>query len=196
VSQSTWHRVAASAIAVLPAVCPARAQEPHHPSATAQPASTWQWSWDANVFVGWNYQYRKFRDFQEIESQNWVMAAGERRVGSGRLRVSTMLSLEPLTIQDLGSPQVFQTGETFEQVQLVDYQHPHDLFMEIGAQYQRRAGSFNLLVGAGLVEEPTIGPIPFMHRPSAAENPSVPLSHHQMDATHITPGGSIARDHV
>ena len=27
-----------------------------------------------------------------------------------------------------------------------------------------------------------------MHRPSALENPSVPLAHHQTDATHITPG--------
>ena len=33
-----------------------------------------------------------------------------------------------------------------------------------------------------------IGPPVFMHRPSAAENPQAPLSHHYLDATHITPG--------
>jgi plastocyanin len=70
-----------------------------------------------------------FRDFQEIESQNWFMGAGEREGLGGRLLVHTMISLEPFTIQPLGSPQVFQTGETYRQAPLIDYQHPHDLFM-------------------------------------------------------------------
>ncbi|MEO8662022.1 MAG: toll/interleukin-1 receptor domain-containing protein, partial [Bryobacteraceae bacterium] len=33
-----------------------------------------------------------------------------------------------------------------------------------------------------------LGPVNFMHRPSASENPQVPLSHHHLDATHISPG--------
>ena len=33
-----------------------------------------------------------------------------------------------------------------------------------------------------------VGPPVFMHRPSAAENPSSSLSHHMLDSTHITPG--------
>jgi hypothetical protein len=36
--------------------------------------------------------------------------------------------------------------------------------------------------------EPALGPVAFMHRPSAMDNPSAPLSHHWQDATHITFG--------
>jgi hypothetical protein len=99
-----------------------------------------------------------------------------------------MLSFEPFTIQDIGSPQVFQTGETFQQAPLVDYQHPHDLLMGLGAVYERPAGPFHTFVDVAVVGSPSIGPPPFMHRPSAAENPAVPLGHHMMDSTHITAG--------
>ena len=54
------------------------------------------------------------------------MGMGERPLGGGRLTVHTMVSLEPFTLKELGSPQVFQTGETFNSAPLIDYQHPHD----------------------------------------------------------------------
>jgi hypothetical protein len=145
-------------------------------------------SWDANAFVGWNYQYRKFRDFQEVESQNWVMGAADRQIGPGRLRLHGMLSLEPFTIQPLGSPQVFQTGETYQQAPLVDYQHPHELFMNLGASWTKSVSRGRIFIGGGPVDSPALGPTPFMHRPSAAENPTAPLGHHQMDASHIAHG--------
>jgi len=161
------------------------AQAEHvHPADSA----TWTWSWDARVFAGWNYQQRKFRDFQEIESQNWFMGAGEREGLGGRLLVHTMISLEPFTIQPLGSPQVFQTGETYRQAPLIDYQHPHDLFMGLSVRWTRPLASGRVFAEAAPVGAPAIGPAVFMHRPSAAENPSAPLGHHQFDATHITHG--------
>ena len=61
----------------------AGAQHVHAPDAPPSTSSEWRWRWDGNVVVGWNYQYREFRDFQEIESQNWLMADGERPVGKG-----------------------------------------------------------------------------------------------------------------
>ena len=99
-----------------------------------------------------------------------------------------MLSLEALTLQELGSPQVFQTGETFNSAPLVDYQHPHDFIMGLNGTYQKRIGAVMARFGAGLVDEPTLGPPAFMHRPSGRDNPQVPLSHHNMGATHITHG--------
>jgi hypothetical protein len=101
-----------------------------------------------------------------------------------------MLSLEALTLQDIGSPQVFQTGETFGRppAALIDYQHPHDLFMALGSEYRRPAGRVTLIGGLDLVGAPALGPQAFMHRPSAEDNPQVPLSHHYLDSTHITPG--------
>jgi len=155
--------------------------------------------WDANVFVGWNYQLRKFTDFQEFESQNWLMGAGEHAVGGGRLRLHSMLSFEPFTIQALGSPEVFQTGETYQKSALIDYQHPHDLFMDLGVSWLRPTPAGQFFATVAPVGEPALGPPVFMHRPSAAENPTTPLGHHEMDATHITHGvvtGGLAHGDV
>jgi hypothetical protein len=105
----------------------AQSEAHHHEPAPPAPAA-WTWTWGANVFVGWNYQVREFTDFDAVESQNWFI--GRRRAPAARrtLPMHSMISLEPFTVRDLGSPQVFQTGETYQQVPLIDYQHPHDLF--------------------------------------------------------------------
>ena len=166
------------------------AQEPSHNHTTApeQADGTWQWTLAGNVFVGANLQERKFRDFHAVESQNWFMATAVRATPAGSVRLSSMASLEPFTLRRLGSAQVFQTGETYRNAPLIDYQHPHDLVMELGADLTRHVGVLRLTGGADLVGAPTLGPVAFMHRPSADENPQVPLSHHQTDATHITHG--------
>jgi hypothetical protein len=121
-----------------------------------------------------------------VESQNWFMAAANRRVGASSLTLTSMFSLEPFTLQDLGSPQVFQTGETFEGAPLIDYQHPHDLVMALGARVDRPMRRVRLRVEASLVGSPALGPPPFMHRASAADNPQAPLSHHGLDSTHVS----------
>ena len=63
------------------------------------------------MFLDWNYQERKFTDFQRVESPNWLMLGTERKVGDGRTRLHTMLSFEPFTIQPLGSPQLSSRRE-------------------------------------------------------------------------------------
>jgi hypothetical protein len=60
--------------------------------------------------------------------------------------------------------------------------------MHLGAAYSRSSGRLTLVGGADIVGSPTLGPPPFMHRPSASENPQAPLSHHYLDSTHTTPG--------
>ena len=169
----------------------------HHDPA---PAPAWTWAVDANVFAGYNYQLRRYTDFAAWESQNWLMAAAERRRGQASLVVHGMASLEPLTIGRYvflvggsrfragGSPQLFQTGESFERLPLIDYQHPHDLVMNAGATYRLRRSTVTYTFGADLVGTPTLGPVPFMHRESGRNNPQVPLSHHNLDSTHSTAG--------
>jgi hypothetical protein len=156
----------------------------------------WHWTEDASAFFGFNDQERKFRDFHAWESQDWLMVDGTHRVASGTFRATAMTSLEPFTLKKIGSPQVFQTGETFRSAPLIDYQHPHDLIMGLGSDYTRTKGAITFVLGADLVGSPTLGPAAFMHRPSAYGNPQVPLSHHFLDSTHITPGvvrGGISR---
>ena len=184
----SWGRILVAACFWILAGAPLSAQTDHAHHDQAPATAGWAWSWDANVFAVWNYQLRKFTDFQELESQNWLMGAGHRPLGGGDLRLNAMVSLEPFTIQPLGSPQVFQTGETFEQAPLVDYQHPHDLIMGLGGTWTRRVRSARIYTTLALVGSPALGPPVFMHRPSAIENPTAPLGHHQLDATHITPG--------
>jgi hypothetical protein len=181
------RRRAAIAVTLLLTFAPgASAQQAHQHDTPSQP---WQWSVDATAFAGYNYQRRKFTDFDELESQNWLMTALSKSFGAAsHLRIDAMVSFEPFTLRDIGSPQVFQTGETFNGGPLIDYQHPHDLIMNLGAEYSRAAGASIISVQAYAVGPAPVGPPVFMHRPSAAENLQAPLSHHYLDATHITPG--------
>jgi hypothetical protein len=122
-----------------------------------------------------------------LESTNWNMVMGQRDVGPGRLTLMMMNSLEPATLHDDGSPQLFQTGETFEGRPLVDRQHAHDFFMNLSATWRVPFGSRAALwVQAAPVGEPALGPTAFMHRASSGDNPAAPLAHHWQDSTHIT----------
>lgn len=173
-------------MAVLLSASPAWAQQDHQHTASPQ---AWQWHMDANVFAGYNYQRREFTDFDEFESQNWLMTMLTKTFSTGStIQAIGMFSLEPFTLRKIGSPQVFQTGETFNGAPLIDYQHPHDLLMNLGAEYTHLAGSTTITLTAHAVGPAPIGPRVFMHRPSAASNPQSPLSHHHLDATHVTPG--------
>ena len=155
--------------------------------APSAPAS-WTWAIDANAFGGYNYQRREFTDFDAWESQNWLMASAAQRRGAWTTTGTAGFTLEPFTIADIGSPQAFQTGETFGNAPLIDYQHPHDLIMVVAVETTRTLNRAAVSLGAALVGTPPIGPPPFMHRPSAIENPQVPLSHHYLDSTHSTQG--------
>ena len=164
-------------------------RSPQAPKPPRPPDSPgWQWGVEGHAFFGYNYQLREFTDFDTWESQNWLMASGVGTFGTSRVRLIGMLSFEPFTLHDIGSPQVFQTGETFGGAPLIDYQHPHDLIMNLGGDYTRTIGGTNLIIAGYVVGPAPIGPPVFMHRPSAAENPQAPLGHHYLDSTHITPG--------
>jgi hypothetical protein len=129
------------------------------------------------------------RGVTKFESQNWLMPMAFRRVGRGTLQLRGMFGAEPLTSSGAGSPQLFQAGETYKGRTLVDFQHPHDLFMELSATYTLPLGERGTWFAyAGFPGEPALGPVAFMHRASASENPSAPLAHHLQDSTHISYG--------
>ena len=169
----------------------ALAQDPSMPAQmhmTEGAAPAWTWTTDGSVFFGYNYQQREFTDFSAWESQNWFMLAGRRPFGRGIFSFDAMLSLEPFTLDKVGSPQVFQTGETYHGGPIIDRQHPHDLVMGLGARFELPRGSVTYLFSADAVGAPALGPTPFMHRASGRDNPQAPLIHHYSDSTHITPG--------
>ena len=120
---------------------------------------------------------------------DWEMAMLMRHVGTGLLHLHGMISLEPATIGAHGYPLLLQTGESYKGQPLHDRQHPHDFIMELAAMFQQPIAK-NLAVElyGGPAGEPALGPVAFMHRPSAQNDPLAPLSHHWQDATHISYG--------
>jgi len=122
-------------------------------------------------------------------SVNWVMAMARRPAGSGRFGVRAMLSAEPWTVTDCGFLNYLATGEICDGDTIHDRQHPHDLFMELSVDYDRPLrGTLRWQLYTGLAGEPALGPAGFPHRLSAMANPVAPITHHWLDATHITFG--------
>jgi hypothetical protein len=61
--------------------------------------------------------------------------------------------------------------------------------MELSMLYERPVTrSVGVMLYAAPSGEPALGPVAFMHRPSAMDNPTAPISHHWQDATHISFG--------
>lgn len=120
---------------------------------------------------------------------NWGMLMASRSVLGGRFQGRAMLSFEPATIGGRGYPLLLQTGESYGGQPLHDRQHPHDFLMELAVMYERAVGkSLGVELYAAPAGEPALGPIAFMHRPSAMDVPTAPLGHHWQDATHISFG--------
>lgn len=122
-------------------------------------------------------------------NSSMLMMMGQRPLGEGTLGLRGMVSADPQMGKG-GYPLLLQTGETADgHTPLIDRQHPHDLFMELSASYSRPiAGDSSAFIYAGLPGEPALGPPAFMHRFSSADNPEAPISHHWLDATHISFG--------
>lgn len=117
-----------------------------------------------------------------------AMMSAERGFGRVRLKLQSMLSLEP-AMGARGYPNLLATGETAGGAALVDRQHPHDLFMELSARLDLAVGGgTRLFLYGGPVGEPALGPPAFMHRRSARYLPLAPITHHWFDSTHITYG--------
>jgi hypothetical protein len=133
------------------------------------------------------------RGRDQVGSINWVMGMAERKVGPGQLMLRGMISAEPATIRGCGYPDLLATGEECEGSAIHDRQHPHDLFMELAAQFTRPIGrGARLQLYGGPVGEPALGPVAFMHRVSGLPNPMAPITHHWFDSTHITYGVATA----
>lgn len=153
-----------------------------------QQAGSWQLMWHGNVFGQFLYETGDRGD-EQAGSINWFMAMARRNLGSAQVGLRGMVSLEPFTIPGCGYPDLLATGEVCKGEPIHDRQHPHDLFMELAAEYNRPIrGSLRWQVYGGFAGEPALGPVAYPHRISAAPNPLAPISHHWLDATHITFG--------
>jgi hypothetical protein len=154
----------------------------------------WEVMLHGNVFAQFLYepgeQHRTggFSSHQ-ASSVNWLMAMLRRRAGIGQLGLRAMASVEPWTVRDCGFINRLANGEQCEGDTIHDRQHPHDLVMELAADYDRPLrGSLRWQLYAGLAGEPALGPVAFPHRLSSSLNPVAPIAHHWLDSSHITFG--------
>jgi hypothetical protein len=126
------------------------------------------------------------RGRDKLFATGWVMPMASRRLGRGVFSVRTMFSPEALTVTNGRYPLLFQEGETWKNIPILNGQHPHDFVKELAVGYQYRLGeqtSLNLYYG--LRGDPAIGPVAYPHRASQSENPLAVLAHHYQDSTHI-----------
>jgi hypothetical protein len=129
------------------------------------------------------------RGSDQVGSINWAMGMARRPLAGGDLTLRAMMSAEASTVGTCGYPDLLATGELCHGQPLHDRQHPHDLFMELSVGYERAITpnlAFELY--GGPVAEPALGPTAYPHRLSAALNGIAPISHHWLDATHISFG--------
>ena len=143
--------------------------------------------WDG--FLTYDHQGGQ-RGREKLISQNWFMGSLSTQWNSNNyIQARAMMSMEPLTIGKVGYPLLFQTGEAINGRPLIDIQHPHDMFMDLSVQYWHRLMNNNWgFIYVAPVGEPALGPIAAPHRYSALLFPDAPLSHHIMDATHVSFG--------
>ena len=153
----------------------------------------WMYMLHGNTFLRYNKQdlfNKGTRGDDKFDVPNMWMFMGQRNVGSnGLFHFSAMLSGDPFTVGGDGYPLLFQTGETYKGKALIDRQHPHDLFSELSVSYAHAINDkTDVFIYIGYPGEPALGPSAYVHRPSGFLNPDAPLTHHWVDATHITFG--------
>ncbi|MEO8404030.1 MAG: hypothetical protein ABI480_05530 [Chitinophagaceae bacterium] len=151
------------------------------------------WMFHGNIFLRYtnvDIFNKGTRGASNFDAPNWFMVMMNKPVGKrGLFSANAMFSLDPLTEGKNGYPLLFQSGETYKGLPLVDRQHPHDLFAELSVAYTYAFNkNTDVFVYVGYPGEPAISAPTFMHRISAMNNPDAPLGHHWQDATHITFG--------
>lgn len=148
----------------------------------------WELMGHGNAFLQY-LRDQKPRGYEQTGSINWFMGMARRPLAQGRLGLKAMMSLEPATIGGCGYPDLLASGEQCDAEAIVDQQHPHDLFMELAATWERPLSrGLGFQIYGGPVGEPALGPVAFPHRVSSMPNPVAPISHHWLDASHITFG--------
>jgi hypothetical protein len=157
----------------------------------------WMFMLHGNVFLRYNHQditNKGSRGADQWDAPSMVMAMAQRNVGKkGVFHASLMLSADALITGEKGYPLLFQSGETAYGQPLVDRQHPHDLVSELSVSYAHSfSKKLDAYVYVGYPGEPALGATAFMHRASGTDMPDAPISHHWIDATHITFGVATA----
>lgn len=121
----------------------------------------------------------------QLGSINWLMGDASRPLAGGVFHGRMMASAEYFTVTRAGYPQLLQVSQPYRGGTVTDRMHPHELLSEVAVSYDRPlADDWRWNVYLAAVGEPALGPVAYLHRPSAASDPITPLGHHAQDVTH------------
>ena len=147
-------------------------------------ASGWQGMFHGSVFAQFVQEFGPRGNYQ-LGSVNWLMTDAVRQLGVGEFRARIMASAEYFTLTRAGYPQLLQVAEPYRGGTVTDRMHPHELLSEAAVMYDRSIGNaWRWSVYLAAAGEPALGPVAYLHRPSAVHNPTAPLGHHAQDVTH------------
>jgi hypothetical protein len=131
------------------------------------------------------------RGVDQFASPNWFMLDARRSVGARQvIGVELMGTAELWTYPWHGYPELLQAGEErSDGSSYIDAQHPHSSPI-MGLTFSDAislTGNRSLRIYFAPRGESTDGPVAFLHRASARDNPDAPLGHHvAQDVGHIT----------
>ena len=166
----------------------ASAQDHSQHQMKPEQSAGWRLMQDGVVFGLFNHQGGP-RGGDEFVVPNWWMGVWTRDRGPHQFGLNAMFSIDAATVGKSGYGEIFQVGESLEGKPLIDRQHPHDFLMQLAATWRRSIGGRPFLTSAGGPSgEPTLGPVAFVHRASAAGLVMAPLGHHTFDSTHVSFG--------
>ena len=127
---------------------------------------TWDWLWQRRRRSA---KDRKDRDEREAKELAESVANTVKSPGEYKLRYSTWVGDKKFDVPyQVMLPKGYDTS---------DKNWPTIVFLAGGGE-----------VAPDLSRVNAIGPVAYMHRPSAMDNPAAPLSHHTFDSTHIAYG--------
>ncbi|MFM2288315.1 MAG: hypothetical protein RL684_1458 [Pseudomonadota bacterium] len=131
------------------------------------------------------------RGGNRFAAPNWIMLDAGTSAGPGRrLDLELMATTEVWSFPRTGYPELLQVGEERADGQpYVDAQHPHSspLMALTLAWTQALASGRSLRLSFAPRGASSDGPVAFMHRPSARDDPDAPLGHHVgQDVGHIS----------
>ncbi len=147
-------------------------------------AAKWELMVHGNAFGQFVQEFGPRGNYQ-LGSVNWVMGEASKSFGTGMFRARMMASGEYFTVTRAGYPQLLQVSQPYRGGTVTDRMHPHELLSETAVMYDRYiTGAWRWSVYLAAVGEPALGPVAYLHRPSAVNDPTAPLGHHTQDVTH------------
>ncbi len=147
-------------------------------------AGQWSVMIHGTAFLQFAQEFGQRGNYQ-LGSVNWVMGDASRPLAGGLFRARMMASAEYFTLTRAGYPQLLQVAQPYRGGTVTDRMHPHELLSEVAVMYDRRlTDTWMWSVYLAAVGEPALGPVAYLHRPSAVNDPTAPLGHHTQDVTH------------